>query len=200
MSVLGRHRTARRIEAVNSFEFPAGVRQRLGYQHPDLGSDDVRLVEAATRQWFRLVARQPRTPLSMPSVVVDQLWHELVLHTREYAAFCDAAFGRFLHHETTDRATGLLATLSLARRDEDAGPTDLPLLFNVDGRLRVPGGKRYLVDCGGRGECFPVAGLICLKHLAGPGKPTGTRGIRGFRPDIYSGDVGAHSAEGYGPG
>src|SRR4051794_17841475 len=40
----------------------------------------------------------PKARLAMPSVVVDELWHELVLHTRDYAEFCGTVFARFLHH------------------------------------------------------------------------------------------------------
>jgi len=29
---------------------------------------------------------------------VDELWHTFVIFTRDYAAFCDAVAGRFLHH------------------------------------------------------------------------------------------------------
>ena len=81
------HRTAQRIAAVDDSPFPASGRQRLGNQHPHLSDDDIRQVEAATRQWFRLVARHPRATLTMPSVVVHDFWYELTLHTRDYAAF-----------------------------------------------------------------------------------------------------------------
>jgi hypothetical protein len=118
----------------------------------------------------------------MPSVVVDDLWHELVLHTRDYADFCDAAFGRFLHHvpdpamstpaAARNRDTALLATLRLARQDERCDPGRLPLLFRVDRELAVPDGRRYLADCGGRGECYELAGVLCLQHLQGFGQPT----------------------------
>ncbi|MGQ0774844.1 MAG: hypothetical protein ACT4NY_10570 [Pseudonocardiales bacterium] len=74
-------------------------------------------------------ARRPTARLSMPSKLVDDMWHEMVLHTRDYAAFCDTAFGRFLHHEPesnmspkqalANRSERLLATLLLARVDED---------------------------------------------------------------------------------
>ncbi len=30
--------------------------------------------------------------------IVDEMWHELVLHTRRYAALCERWFGRFVHH------------------------------------------------------------------------------------------------------
>ncbi|WP_328404448.1 hypothetical protein OHS70_35505 [Streptomyces sp. NBC_00390] len=36
-------------------------------------------------------------PLS-PSSMVDPGWHAFMLHTREYAAFCEQRFGGFLHH------------------------------------------------------------------------------------------------------
>lgn len=40
-------------------------------------------------------------PLS-PSEAVDPGWHAFVLHTREYAAFCELVAGRFIHHIPTD--------------------------------------------------------------------------------------------------
>ncbi|MGC4746278.1 hypothetical protein ACLQ28_11520 [Micromonospora sp. DT201] len=177
---------------MSNLQFPASVREHLRNQHPQLNDDDIVLVENATRQWFRLVARHTSAKLSMPSVVVDDLWQALTLHTQDYAAFCDAAFGRRVQHEprsatngattTAIRSSQLLATLGYGRRDEGGGPTDLPLLFRVDQELRIRDGNRYLADCGGRGECFPVPGRVCLQHLAGPGKRSKPRGIRGDLP------------------
>jgi hypothetical protein len=159
------------MATVDEFQFPAGGRHLLGIQHPHLGTDDIVVIEAATRQWFRLVARDRRATLSMPSVVVGDLWRELTLHGRDYAVFCDAAFGRLVPHRPGPGSTAaLLATLGHARRDEGCGPADLPLLFRVDQSLGIRDGRRYLADCGGRGECFPAPGRICLQHLAGPGK------------------------------
>lgn len=34
----------------------------------------------------------------MPSRVVDEAWHELILDTTAYVAFCRTAFGGYLHH------------------------------------------------------------------------------------------------------
>ena len=36
--------------------------------------------------------------LGMLSPEVDSVWHEFILFTREYADFCQAAFGAFIHH------------------------------------------------------------------------------------------------------
>ena len=145
----------------------------------------------------------------MPSAVVDDLWQELGLHARDYAAFCDAAFGRHLPHQpgsamsaeaaNTNRASLLLATLSYARRDESCGPTDLPLLFRVDHHLRIRDGNRYLADCGGRGDCFRVPGLVCLQHLEGTGKRSVVRGYRAFSDGRHAyGHAGYASAAGSG--
>lgn len=34
----------------------------------------------------------------MPSHAVDEAWHGFILCTARYSAFCDRAYGRFLHH------------------------------------------------------------------------------------------------------
>ncbi|OHV21298.1 hypothetical protein BBK14_27040 [Parafrankia soli] len=47
-------------------------------------------------------ATSPRT--LAPSRLVDVGWHTFLLHTREYAAWCDQVAGRFLHHIPADPA------------------------------------------------------------------------------------------------
>jgi hypothetical protein len=178
MALLGS--TARRVAVVDAYEFPSSIRQRFALEHHTFTPEQIATVEAATRQWFRLAARRPKAALSMPSVIVDDLWHEMVLHTREYAAFCDAAFGRFLHHVPESAMTGpeaaanqgrtLRTTFELAQQDEKCAATELPVLFRVDRDLAVKGGRRYLADCGGRGHCYPLPGTVCLQHLRGTGR------------------------------
>jgi len=173
---------SRRLTAVDGYQFPSSVRQRFAFEYPDLTPDQFHKVEDATRQWFRLAARHPRAKLSMPSVAVDALWHEMVLHTRDYQEFCDQALGRFLHHvpessmsaeaAAANRARCLQETFRLAQQDEGCAPHVLPLLFRVDREVGVPGGRRYLADCGGRGQCFDVGEALCLTHVAGLGKKT----------------------------
>lgn len=160
----------RRVAAVDAFEFPVGARHRFAARHDALSPADIRLVEAAMRQWFRLVARHPKVKLGMPSLVVDDLWRELIRHTREYEAFCLVAFERLLPREPESaaiRSALLLATLGLARRDEATDRQPLPLLFRVDREVRAEGGHGYLADCGGRHNCYAFPGLLCLMHVGG---------------------------------
>jgi hypothetical protein len=189
-------RGAQRLATVDAYQFPGSVRQRFALEHDALSSDEIATVEAATRQWFRLAARHPKAKLSMPSVVVDDLWHEFVLHTRDYATFCDTAFGRFLHHTpesamtpagaSANRHGALAATFRLAVADEHLGPGLLPLLFRVDAAVGAPHGRRYLADCGGRGVCYDLKGTLCLQHLGGPGSATRRFGT-GRPPDSATG-------------
>ncbi|GAA1386649.1 hypothetical protein GCM10009639_10680 [Kitasatospora putterlickiae] len=46
-------------------------------------------------------AAGPGAQLS-PSHLVDHGWHAFLMHTREYAAFCDRVAGAFLHHHPGD--------------------------------------------------------------------------------------------------
>jgi len=172
--------SARRLAVVDAYQFPSSVRQRFAFVHEGISPQDTRKVEDATRQWFRLAARHPKAKLSMPSVAVDAMWHEMVLHTREYQEFCDQAIGHFLHHQpesamsveaaAANRVKNLQATFRLAQEDEGCEGHVLPLLFRVDRETGVRGGRRYLADCGGRGQCFDVADALCLTHLTGLGK------------------------------
>jgi len=148
---------------IDAYAFPAGVRFALS----DLDAAQIPVAEAAARQWFRLAARHPRATMSMPSAVVDRLWLAFQRHDREYAEFTKSAVGRPVPYPAAPGA--LAATYRFARDDE---PAELPLLFRVDKELAVDGGRHYIADCGGRGECFPVRDTTCLQHLTGLGRAT----------------------------
>lgn len=202
---------SRRLAAVDDYPFPSGVRQRCAQRHGELTGDGIQSAEAAARQWFRLCARHPRVRLAMPSVIVDDFWREFALHAREYAEFCDTAFGRFLDLPaepatatdgvTASRATGLRATFRYARQDEPGGVPPLPMLFRVDQDLAIDGGHHYLADCGGRGTCYELKGTICLQHLGGPGRaPGGARWSVERPPPAAGGGEGIGCGAGCGGG
>jgi hypothetical protein len=58
------------------------------------------LVEKGLRQWLRCCAAaiSDNQVIGMPSHAVDEAWHGLILCTARYSAFCEKAYGRFLHH------------------------------------------------------------------------------------------------------
>jgi hypothetical protein len=76
-----------------------------------------RIVEQALA-FLAACARNTGAPVA-PSELVDIGWHTFILHTRDYANFCDRIAGRFLHHVPTEdgerAATGEAAHATLMR-------------------------------------------------------------------------------------
>lgn len=89
----------------------------------------------------------------VPSVQVDPGWHAFVLHTQDYAAFCDRLAGRFLHHEPTDPN---------AERTEDTGDEDA--IARTISAITAAG---YRVDR----ELWAGAGAKCGETGCGAGRP-----------------------------
>ena len=123
---------------------PAGVRERWRKRYPALSPQQATRVEQSLQQFFRLFARNSTLPLAMPSHLADALWHEFILDTRAYQAFCQQAFGRFLHHTPTDnnnrpqQQSMLRHSWYAACQDEGMTwqqPARLPLLFALDHEL-----------------------------------------------------------------
>lgn len=79
----------------------------------------------------------------MPSRAVDEAWHGFILCTVRYAAFCTAAYGRFLHHHPEGGGAGdagadpmeeqlrrtVIAWSMVAQPGEDC------VLWDIDSRL-----------------------------------------------------------------
>lgn len=152
-----RLREIRRAEFIHDYKFPQGLLDKLAQKHPTLRGKDLHLVTRGLRQFFTAYLKGGRRPVSMPSQVVDDLWHEFILYTRNYEAFCRQAFGQFMHH-TPAKALGpeRQSNEGLRRvwwqccRDENIHPrrpSRLPLLFALDAKLAIAGGFHYTTDC-----------------------------------------------------
>src|SRR3954453_3191941 len=59
----GGRETAARVSAVDRYQFPEAMAERFRHEHPEVHPEDTALIEAAARQWFRLIAREPRRGL-----------------------------------------------------------------------------------------------------------------------------------------
>jgi hypothetical protein len=149
---------AERSEYIRTYTLPIGLYDKLREKHPALSLKDCQLVGRGLRKFFLTHLSSGRQYVSMPSQVVDDLWHEFILHTREYEKFCDKAFARFFHHKPA-------AAMNLSRQHSNEGlrrcwwhacreeninprsPTRLPLLFALDAKLNIPNGFRYAANC-----------------------------------------------------
>ncbi|OGT91963.1 MAG: hypothetical protein A2514_05385 [Gammaproteobacteria bacterium RIFOXYD12_FULL_61_37] len=146
-----------RAEFIRTYPYPPGLYERLAHRRPGLSIKDRQLVGRALRQFFLAYLNGGRQFVSMPSQVVDDLWHEFILYTRHYQDFCRKAFGRTLHHTpavvlSPDRRgnEGLRRVWRQCCREENidpANPSRLPLLFALDAKLGIADGFHYTPDC-----------------------------------------------------
>jgi hypothetical protein len=105
------------------------------------------LIDTGLRQWLRCcgAALRDNQLIGMPSHAVDEAWHGLILCTARYAAFCEKAYGRFLHHHPEGGAPAGVVTDSM---DEQlrrtvvawsvvAQPGEQCVLWDLDRRVGV---------------------------------------------------------------
>jgi hypothetical protein len=150
-------RKARREQYIRSFMFPRGVFDKLMAARPGLEANDLQLVARGMRQFFLTFLKSGGKRVAMPSQVVDDLWHEFILFTRDYQVFCKAAFGKFLHHAPAVKMGDIKSDNEGLRRvwwfsclEENIDPrraTRLPLLFAIDHKLGIDNGFVYDLDC-----------------------------------------------------
>lgn len=84
------------IEAIQSYNFDH-VRERI--VRKKLLSEDI--VDEAIAEYKRYMTMNARTSdrLTMFSEPIDEVWHQHILFTRDYANFCEKAVGHFVHHD-----------------------------------------------------------------------------------------------------
>ena len=155
-------RSARQV--VLDHPLPGFLRGKLREHYPQLDDAQVRQVERGLRQFFLASAQADGKFVAMPSKVVDALWHEYILYTRGYEAFCRKAFGRLLHHTPAEalppgkrpgsrqaqQFAGLRRAWYWSCKEEAIDPrkpSRLPLLFALDSSLAIAGGFAYVPDC-----------------------------------------------------
>lgn len=157
-SALQKLKENQRAEYIRTYAWPPGLLDKLTQKYPRFARKETALVSQGLRQFFMAYLKSGRKYVAMPSQVADDLWHEFILYTRDYQAFCDKAFGRFLHHTPA-------VALSPAHKTSNAGlrrvwwhcckeesinpnkPTRLPLLFALDTKYNIPNGYVYAADC-----------------------------------------------------
>ncbi|WP_139556019.1 glycine-rich domain-containing protein [Methylotetracoccus oryzae] len=153
-----RHERALRREAyIRAMTWPDGLFDGFRKRRPELTPEDCELVGQGLCQFFLVYLKSGRQFVSMPSQIVDDLWHEFILYTKHYQLFCSKAFGRFLHHTPasvlgSERQSnaGLRRCWWFACCEEGIDPraaTRLPLLFTLDATLDIPDGFHYEADC-----------------------------------------------------
>ncbi|WP_079141384.1 hypothetical protein [Streptomyces sp. LUP47B] len=75
--------------------------RRVTTDHPEITDETARRIVGQAAAFIATSGRQPGHSL-VPSELVDYGWHAFILHTGDYAAFCQKTVGRFVHHVPTD--------------------------------------------------------------------------------------------------
>lgn len=159
LSARSRWRNAARADYIRTYMFPQGLLDKFASTRPELSMKQRQLVARALRQYFLAHLKSGRKFVSMPSQVADDLWHEFILYTRHYEAFCHKAFGQFMHHtpavvlgSNRQDNTGLRRIWWYCCLEENINPKSasrLPLLFSLDEKFNIDNGFRYALDCQG---------------------------------------------------
>lgn len=173
-----------RIAQIRNLALPSELFHKLRQRHPQLRPVDCELVADGLRQFFMAHLKSRRSHLAMPSQVVDDLWHEFILHTKTYQKFCRRAFGGFLHHVPATEVNinkkdngGIRRTWHYACKEEDIDPKQpkrLPLLFALDTQLNITNGFTYITNC----AWFDPTGAMgsspyCATNLGSPASGCG---------------------------
>ncbi|APV48506.1 hypothetical protein BWI17_01670 [Betaproteobacteria bacterium GR16-43] len=150
----------RRAKFIAAYRFPVALVRKYADTHPALDATQVRNVFEGLRQYFLACLAAQRGSIArsvgMPSRAVDDAWHEFILVTRDYQAFCRDAFGAYLHH-TPENLMGVSMRDALANtlhqfREPPPGSTPwalvgtVPLLFAMDRELGLADGFHHDAD------------------------------------------------------
>lgn len=203
-------RKLRREAHIRTFRLPAGLYERLRKRRPQLTPKECELVARGLRQFFLAYLKGGCKFVSMPSQVVDDLWHEFILYTKNYEVFCRQAFGRFLHHTpAVVLAGGQLQSNEGLRRcwryaclEENINPRDpsrLPLLFALDAKLGIADGFVYVPDCASVRRTQPAENSAAI-HCGGDFSSTSIDGSTAGLADGGSFGGDGDSAGGCGGG
>jgi len=204
-----RNRKRSQLAFIESYRFNSAIGRKVQERYPHLNDEQIELVLAALKDYFFICNQAKRRMVSMPSQVVDVAWHEFILFTRPYQAFCKKALGRFLHHTPTEAMqTPTLAQdgikrawrLACARNHIDPGaPAHLPLLFAIDAHLGIEDGFNYSLNCKDKSSPLYADGY-CAGHIGCASGCAGDSGASSGSGGFFDGFGGDSSSCGGGCG
>ena len=151
--IIYKARRARRLDFIARYRFNQSLHAKIAADLPTISSSDVERVLEGLRQFFTIANYAGKRRIGMPSKVVDVAWHHFILHSIDYSAFCEQAFGEFYNHmpsspiqSTEDIQVELKRTWSIACMLENVDPkhpTRIPLLYRLDALLNIEDGHHY---------------------------------------------------------
>jgi len=146
-----------RLAYIQTYPFHRELARKFSQHYPHLSKPELEQVQNGLRVYFKLRLKHGQA-IAMPSRAVDVLWHEFIVFTQDYQAFCHKAFGEFLHHRPfssmqspTDVQFAMDNVWRHSCERENINPVipqRLPLLFRLDSELRIPDSFAYSIEQG----------------------------------------------------
>jgi len=209
MWFLQKEKKERQLRFLEHYKFSSALLKRVQQEHNYLSDEDILKVARAMKDYFIICHMAKGKMVAMPSEIVDVLWHEFILFTREYEHFCKQGLGRFLHHVPTEAMKsktqaqeGIKRAWRLACAKEGINPkhpTKLPLLFHIDKTLNIVDGFQYELNCAkkpydSQNNSNSSCGGYCVTDI---GCASGCAGecamSESSSSDWFGGDGGGHS-------
>lgn len=136
-----RAHAGRSEQVIAKWSFPPHIWTKAAEKFPQIDKERD-LVDQGLRDWFTCCAWRGKRQIGMPSKLVDEVWHELILDTTSYVAFCRTVFSSYLHHfpDGKSGAVGpspLVNTIWAWDRSRAGRRDDECSLWDLDRRLGV---------------------------------------------------------------
>ena len=180
-------RQKRQLKFIQNYRVPKPIIDRFREKYPKLSSEDANLTSKALMDYFYICNMAHGKMVSMPSRVVDDLWHEFLLFSKSYEKFSKKGFARLLHHipeeampNKNSDSDGMKIAWQLICKKENIHPkhpNKMPLLFAIDSILEIENGLKYSLN-----KTFPG-------NLASPPSSTSESGVgyAGYFVDDFNG-------------
>ena len=84
----------------------------------DVSEEEAEEIFNETKKFLELAAETQELEgsglfIDRPLLIIDEMWHTFILHTRQYMNFCLSKFNRFIHHVPTPKSEKQLLDLRL---------------------------------------------------------------------------------------
>jgi hypothetical protein len=111
------------MEVINGLDFDS-IQKRLE-KKLDLDSESVRECCQEYRKFLFLIHSYPEVQV-VPGPLIDEVWHDHILHTKKYLEDCKRVFGKYIHHSPSESDEGedISQTLILYRSVFSSDPPE----------------------------------------------------------------------------
>ncbi len=142
----------RRLNYLKNYHFPQNIHSEITRAYPHLENNEILEILNGLKIYFKLAIEANQHLVAMPSRVVDVAWHAFLLNTQEYQKFSQKTFGKFFHHipnkkynlNAIPESYKKIWVLSCLEEGISPDyPEKLPLLFNIDQKLKIEDGFIY---------------------------------------------------------